>query len=63
MRLKAETSAAQKDQAETAWRSGHGEEREFLIRELSWYGDRIALLREELNALVIALQLENVIGE
>jgi outer membrane protein TolC len=61
--LKVETSAAQKDQAETAWKSGYGEEREFLVRELSWYGDRIALLREELNALVIALQLENVIGE
>jgi outer membrane protein TolC len=63
MLLKAETSAAQKDQAETAWKSGHGEEREFLIRKLAWYGDRITLLREELNALVIALQLENVIGE
>jgi hypothetical protein len=63
MLLKAETAAAQRDQAETAWKSGYGEEREFLIRELSWYGDRIALLREELNVLVTALQLENVIGE
>lgn len=61
--LKIEALAAQKDQAETAWKNGYGEEREFLIQELSWYRERIALLREELAALVTALQLENVIGE
>ncbi|MDR2028793.1 MAG: TolC family protein [Treponema sp.] len=61
--LKIEASAAQKTQAETAWRNGYGEEREFLAQELSWYQDRIALLREELAALVTALQLENLLGE
>jgi outer membrane protein TolC len=63
MLLKVETSMAQKNQAETAWKKDYGEEREFLIQELSWYGDRIALLREELNALVLALQLENLLEQ
>ncbi|MDR1947795.1 MAG: TolC family protein [Spirochaetaceae bacterium] len=60
--LKIEAAQAQKDQAETAWKSGYGEERVYLSQELSWYRDRIALLQEELTALLIALQLENVLG-
>jgi hypothetical protein len=60
--LKIEAGEIQKDQAETAWKNGAGEEREYLIQELSWYQDRIALLREELSALLTALQMENVLG-
>jgi outer membrane protein TolC len=60
--LKIEAGAIQKDQAETAWKNGSGEEREYLIRELSWYQDRITLLQEALSALLTALQLENVLG-
>jgi outer membrane protein TolC len=61
--LKIEAAEAQKNQAETAWKSGYGEEREYLTRELSWYQERIALLQEELSALLTALQLENVLGQ
>jgi outer membrane protein TolC len=61
--LKIEAAAAQKNQAETAWKNGYGEEREYLTRELSWYQERIALLQEELTALLTALQLENVLGQ
>lgn len=61
--LKIEAAAAQKNQAETAWKNGYGEEREYLARELSWYQERIALLQEELSALLSALQLENVLGQ
>jgi outer membrane protein TolC len=60
--LKIETANAQKDQAETAWKSGYGEEREYLTRELSWYRDRISLVQEKLTALLTALQLESVLG-
>jgi outer membrane protein TolC len=62
MALQIEAAGAQKDQAHTAWESGYGEEREYLIRELSWYRDQIALLQEELAALLTALRLENLLG-
>jgi outer membrane protein TolC len=61
--LKIEAAGDQREQAKTAWESGYGEEREYLTQELSWYGERIALLREELTALLAALQLENVLGQ
>ncbi|MDR2102808.1 MAG: TolC family protein [Treponema sp.] len=60
--LKIEAAAAQKDKAESAWKSGYGEEREYLTQELSWYQDRIALLQEKLAALLRALQLENLLN-
>jgi outer membrane protein TolC len=60
--LKVTASAGQKDRTESAMKSGYGGEREYLIRELTWYGDRIKLLQEELNACLTILQLENVIG-
>ncbi|WP_169313434.1 TolC family protein [Treponema primitia] len=58
--LKIEAGEAQKDQAEAAWKSGYGQEREYLAKELAWYRDRITLLQEELAALVTAIQLESV---
>jgi hypothetical protein len=58
--LKIEAAAAQKDQTEAAWKSGYGQEREYLIKELAWYQDRITLLQEDLSALVTTLQLESV---
>jgi outer membrane protein TolC len=61
--LRIEAAQAQKDQAETAWKSGYGEERDYLTQELSWYQDRIALLQEKLAALLAALQLENILGK
>jgi outer membrane protein TolC len=61
--LKIEAGAAQKDQAEAAWKSGYGQEREFLAKELSWYQDRISLLREELAAQAAVLQLESTFSD
>lgn len=60
--LKIETARVRKDTAEAAWKSGYGEEREYLTQEISWLQDRITLLQEELNSLITALQLENVTG-
>ncbi|MFP3090509.1 TolC family protein [Treponema sp. TIM-1] len=60
--LKIEASQVQRDTAEAAWKSGYGEERDYLTQEISWREDRISLLQEELNALITALQLENVTG-
>jgi outer membrane protein TolC len=62
LEIKIEVSRTLTDQAESAWKSGYGEEREYLSRELVWYSDRIALLREQLDARVTVLQLENVTG-
>ena len=62
LEIKIEASRALTDQAESTWKSGYGEEREYLIRELSWYSDRIALLREQLAARIAVLRLENVTG-
>ena len=61
--LKAETDLVKKDQAEASWRTGYGAERDVLTHELNWYNGRIALLQEELNALLLALRLENVLAE
>ncbi|MDR2029360.1 MAG: TolC family protein [Treponema sp.] len=60
--LKIEAAAVRKDTAEAAWKSGYGEEGDYLTEEISWRQDRISLLQEELGALVTALQLENVAG-
>jgi outer membrane protein TolC len=62
LELKIEAAGAQKDQAESSWKSGYGEEREYLIQELSWRQEQIALLQEKLSALLTALQLENTLG-
>jgi outer membrane protein TolC len=62
LEIKIEASRALTDQAENAWKSGYGEEREYLSRELVWYSDRIALLRERLDARITVLRLENVTG-
>jgi outer membrane protein TolC len=62
LELKIEAAGAKKDQAESSWKSGYGEEREYLIQELSWRQEQIALLQEKLAALLTALQLENVLG-
>ncbi|MDR1618494.1 MAG: TolC family protein [Treponema sp.] len=62
LEIKIEASRALADQAESAWKSGYGEEREYLSRELVWYSDRIALLREQLGARITVLRLENVTG-
>ena len=62
LEIKIEASRDLMDQAESTWKSGYGEEREYLSRELSWYGDRIALLREQLAARIAVLRLENVTG-
>jgi len=61
--LKAETDYAKMEQAGYAWRTGYGEERDVLTHELNWYNNRINLLQEELNALLLVLRLENVLGE
>lgn len=60
--LKIEASAVQRDMAEASWKSGYGDEGEYLKQEISWRQDRISLLQEELASLVTALQLENVTG-
>jgi outer membrane protein TolC len=60
--LKIEAAGAKKDQAESSWKSGYGEEREYLIQELSWRQEQIALLEERLAALLTAIQLENALG-
>ncbi|MDR1099169.1 MAG: TolC family protein [Treponema sp.] len=62
LELKIEAAGAKKDQAESSWKSGYGEEREYLIQELSWRQEQIALLQEKLTALLTALQLENALG-
>jgi outer membrane protein TolC len=62
LELKIEAAGAKKDQAESSWQSGYGEEREYLIQELAWRQEQIALLQEQLAALLTALQLENVLG-
>jgi outer membrane protein TolC len=62
LELKIEAAGAKKDQAESSWKSGYGEEREYLVQELSWRQERITLLQEKLAALLTALQLENVLG-
>jgi outer membrane protein TolC len=62
LELKIEAAGVKKDQAESSWKSGYGEERECLIQELSWRQEQIALLREKLAALLTALQLENALG-
>ncbi|MDR1239605.1 MAG: TolC family protein [Treponema sp.] len=62
LELKVEAAGAKKDQAESSWKSGYGEEREYLIQELSWRQEQIALLQEKLAALLISLQLENTLG-
>jgi outer membrane protein TolC len=62
LEIKIEAARALMDQAESAWKSGYGEEREYLSRKLVWYSDRIALLREQLDARVTVLRLENVTG-
>jgi outer membrane protein TolC len=62
LEIKIEASRALMDQAESTWKSGYGEEREYLSRELSWYSDRIALLQEQLAARITVLRLENVTG-
>jgi outer membrane protein TolC len=62
LELKVEAAGAKKDQAESSWQSGYGEEREYLIQELSWRQEQIALLQEQLAALLAALQLENALG-
>ncbi|MDR1898438.1 MAG: TolC family protein [Treponema sp.] len=62
LEIKIEASRARMDQAESAWKSGYGEEREYLSQELAWYSDRIALLREQLAAFVTVLGLENIAG-
>jgi len=61
--LKAETDYIKMEQAGYAWHAGYGEERDVLTHELHWYNNRINLLQEELNALLLALRLENVLGE
>jgi outer membrane protein TolC len=60
--IKAEASRALMEQAESILESGYGEEREYLSRELAWYSDRIALLREHLDARITVLRLENITG-
>jgi outer membrane protein TolC len=62
LELKIEAAGVKKDQAESSWQSGYGEEREYLIQELSWRQEQIALLQEKLSALLTALQLENALG-
>jgi outer membrane protein TolC len=62
LELKIEAAGAQKDQAESSWKSGYGEEREYLVQELAWRQEQIALLQEKLAALLTALQLENTLG-
>jgi outer membrane protein TolC len=62
MELKIEAAGAQKDQAESSWKSGYGEEREYLIQELAWRQEQITLLQEKLTAILTALQLENALG-
>lgn len=62
LELKIEAAGAKKDQAESSWKSGYGEEREYLIQELSWRQEQIALLQEQLAALLTALQLETALG-
>lgn len=62
LKLKIEAAGAKKDQAENSWKSGYGEEREYLIQELSWRQEQIALLEEQLAALLTALQLETALG-
>ncbi|MDR2158730.1 MAG: TolC family protein [Treponema sp.] len=62
LEIKIEASRSLTDQAESAWKSGYGEEREYLSRELVWYSDRIALLREQLAARIAVLRLENITG-
>ncbi|MDR1278528.1 MAG: TolC family protein, partial [Treponema sp.] len=52
LELKIEAAGAKKDQAESSWKSGYGEEREYLIQELSWRQEQIALLQEKLTALL-----------
>jgi outer membrane protein TolC len=60
--LKVEAENARKEQAESAWETGYGEERIFLTHELAWYTNRIDLVKEELSALLLTLRLENVLG-
>jgi outer membrane protein TolC len=62
LEIKIEASRALMEQAESAWKSGYGEEREYLSKELVWYSDRIALLREQLDARITVLRLENITG-
>ncbi|QQO10121.1 TolC family protein [Breznakiella homolactica] len=62
LELKMHAALSKKEQAENEWNAGYGGEREVLIQELDWYAQRVALLQEELSALYLALQLENVLG-
>jgi outer membrane protein TolC len=60
--LKIEAAGAKQDQAESSWKSGYGEEREYLIQELSRRQEQNALLEEQLSTRLTALQLENALG-